>query len=82
MTRLRKFGYTDSLTGVGNRVSLQEHLELIDYRKPVSVISVDVIGWDNSEGKLPHLEREQTLLRALPRAIISTNLCRRKNLKS
>ncbi|MBR6889819.1 MAG: EAL domain-containing protein [Clostridia bacterium] len=64
VSRLKRLGYIDTLTGVGNRVSLHEHLEGVDHTRPVSVISVDVIGWDNGEGKLPHLEKEQTLLRA------------------
>ena len=64
VSKLKRLGYIDTLTGVGNRVSLHEHLEAVDHAKPVSVISVDIIGWDNGEGKLPHLEKEQTLLRA------------------
>ncbi len=64
ISRLRKLGYTDSLTGVGNRVSLQEHLERIDPSGSLGVVCLDVIGWDDQTGKLPHLEREQTLLRA------------------
>ena len=62
--RLRRLGYTDPLTGVGNRVSLKEHLEEIDYSKPCAVVCIDVIGWDNEDGKVLHLEKEQTLLRA------------------
>ena len=62
--RLRKLGYIDTLTGAGNRVSLQEHLETMDYSRPVGIISIDMIGWDNNEGKMAHLEREQTLVRA------------------
>lgn len=63
VSRLRRIGYTDTLTGVGNRVSMQEHLEGIDLSRPLGLICVDVIGWANDEGKLPHLEKEQTLLR-------------------
>lgn len=64
VSKLKRLGCIDTLTGVGNRVSLQEHLEQLDHGKAMSVICVDVIGWDDAEGKLPHLEREQTLLRA------------------
>ena len=62
--RLRRLGYTDALTGVGNRVSLQEHLENIDHGESLAIMCLDVIGWDNDEGKVLHLEKEQTLLRA------------------
>lgn len=64
VSKLKRLGYIDTLTGVGNRVSLHEHLEQLDHGKAMSVICVDMIGWDDAEGKLPHLEREQTLLRA------------------
>ena len=64
VSKLKRLGYIDTLTGVGNRVSLQEHLEQLDRSRPVSVIAVDVIGWDDNQGKIPHLEKEQTLLRA------------------
>lgn len=64
VSRLRRLGYIDSLTGAGNRVSLKEHIEVLDYSKSLGIISVDLIGWDDSEGKALHLEREQTLLRA------------------
>ena len=64
VAKLKRLSYIDTLTGVGNRVSLLEHLKSIDRSKSVSVTAVDVIGWDNPEGKLQHLEREQTLLRA------------------
>ena len=61
--RLKRIGYTDALTGVGNRVSLHDRLEELDTQKSLGVIAVDVIGWDDSAGKMPHLENEQTLLR-------------------
>ena len=61
--KLKRLGYIDTLTGVGNRVSLHEHLVQLDHARPVSVISVDVVGWDIPEGKVPYLEKEQTLLR-------------------
>lgn len=64
VSKLKRLGYIDTLTGVGNRVSLHEYLESVNHSKPVCVISVDVVGWDNASGKLPHLEKEQTLLRA------------------
>ena len=64
VSRLRRLGYIDALTGAGNRVSLKEHIDVLDYDKPLGVISVDLIGWDDAEGKALHLEREQTLLRA------------------
>lgn len=62
--KLRRLGYIDTLTGVGNRVSLQEHLEQLNPQNSLHVISVDVIGWDDGDGKLPYLEKEQTLMRA------------------
>ena len=64
VSKLRRLGYIDTLTGVGNRVSLHDHLEQVDRTRPISILSVDVIGWDDAEGKLPYLEKEQTLLRA------------------
>ena len=62
--KLRRLSYIDTLTGVGNRVSLHEHLEQIDRTKSVNVMAVDVIGWDDAEGKQPYLEKEQTLMRS------------------
>ena len=64
VSRLRRLGYVDSLTGAGNRVSLKEHIDVIDHDQALGVITVDLVGWDNGEGKALHLEREQTLLRA------------------
>jgi len=64
VAKLKRLGYIDTLTGVGNRVSLHEHLELVDRARSVSAICVDVMGWDSAEGKNPYLEREQTLLRS------------------
>lgn len=61
--KLKRLGYIDTLTGVGNRVSLHEHLVQLDRARPVSVVSVDVIGWDIPEGNPAYLEKEQTLLR-------------------
>lgn len=63
ISRLRRIGYTDTLTGAGNRISLQEHLEKIDLHRSMGLICLDVIGWVNDDGKLPHLEKEQTILR-------------------
>lgn len=63
ISRLRRIGYTDTLTGAGNRISLQEHLEKIDLHRAMGLICLDVIGWVNDDGKLPHLEKEQTILR-------------------
>ena len=62
--KLKRMGYIDTLTGVGNRVSLHERLEQIDHSKPVDVVTVDVIGWDDDTDKLLYLEKEQTLMRA------------------
>lgn len=64
INRLRRLGYTDSLTGVGNRISLMEHLDRIDPAGSLGIMILDVIGWDDRTGKLLHLEKEQTLLRA------------------
>ena len=61
--RLKRIGYVDTLTGVGNRVSLQEYLSRLRPDKSISVLYCDVIGWDNGEGKPQHMENEQTLLR-------------------
>lgn len=61
--RLMHIGYKDALTGVGNRLALQEHLSHIEPKKSISVIYFDVIGWRNGEGKQQHLETEQTVLR-------------------
>jgi len=62
--KLKRLGYIDTLTGVGNRVSLYEHLEQIDRARSFNIMTVDVIGWDDPSGKLPYLEKEQTLMRA------------------
>ena len=62
--KLKRLGYIDTLTGVGNRVSLHEFLEQIDRARSVNVMAVDVIGWDDATGKLPYLEKEQTLMRS------------------
>jgi len=62
--KLKQLGYIDTLTGVGNRVSLHEHLTRLDKTKAVTAIAVDIIGWDDPEGKPLYLEKEQTLLRA------------------
>lgn len=62
--KLKRLGYIDTLTGVGNRVSLHEYLEQIDHAKSINIIAVNVIGWDDPEGKPPYLEREQTLIRS------------------
>ncbi len=62
--KLKRLGYIDTLTGVGNRVSLHEHLEQIDRLRSVNVMAVDVIGWDDPADKLPYLEKEQTLMRS------------------
>ena len=64
VSKLKRLSYIDTLTGVGNRVSLHEYLEMVDRARSLSVTSVDVIGWDNSEGKLAYLEKEQSLMRA------------------
>ena len=64
VSRLRKIGYTDVLTGAGNRVSLKEHIALLHPEHALGVLAVDVVGWNEQEGKLLPLEREQTLLHA------------------
>ena len=64
VAKLKRLSYIDTLTGVGNRVSLHEYLEMVDRAKSFSVISVDVIGWDKGNGKMPYLEKEQSLMRA------------------
>ena len=61
--RLMRIGYKDSLTGVGNRLALQEHLYQIEEKSSLSIIYFDVIGWRNGEGKQHHLEIEQTVFR-------------------
>lgn len=60
--RLERIGYTDALTGTGNRISLQEHLEAMDPAASVGIVYCDVLGWA-MDGGPKHLEREQTLLR-------------------
>ncbi|MBQ9039758.1 MAG: EAL domain-containing protein [Clostridia bacterium] len=62
--KLKRLGYIDTQTGVGNRVSLHEYLEQIDRSKSIGMVAVDVIGWDDGTDKLPYLEKEQTLMRA------------------
>ena len=63
VSRLMRIGYKDTLTGVGNRLALQEHLAEIPIETSLSIIYFDVIGWRNGEGKQHHLEMEQTVLR-------------------
>ena len=64
VVKLKRLSYIDTLTGVGNRVSLHEYLEQIDRAKSINITAVDVIGWDDPTGKLPYLEKEQTLMRS------------------
>ena len=64
VSKLKRMGYIDSLTGAGNRMSLHEHLKRLDREKAISVICVEVIGWDDAEGEQSHLERDQALVRA------------------
>ena len=61
--KLMNIGYKDALTGVGNRLALQEHLDHIDVKRSISILYCDVIGWRNGEGKQPHMEVEQTVFR-------------------
>ncbi|MBQ6384575.1 MAG: EAL domain-containing protein [Lachnospiraceae bacterium] len=62
--RLERIGYTDSLTGAGNRASLQAALEQLDRNASFGVIYCDVIGWSENVGAPHHFREEQEYLRA------------------
>ncbi len=60
--KLEKVGYSDVLTGTGNRLSLHEHLESIDRNKSIGIFYCDVIGWERSDNRPEHFDDEQMLL--------------------
>ena len=61
--RLEKIGYTDRLTGAGNRMSLQEHLEALNPLESLGIIYLEVLGWKIEDERLEHRKDEQKLLR-------------------
>ena len=61
--RLEQIGYVDKLTGAGNRLSLQEHLECLEIEKSLGLIYCEVLGWVTHDERPEHLRDEQKLLR-------------------
>ena len=62
--RLEKIGFKDRLTGTGNRMSLQEHLEELDPKVSIGIIYCEVVGWEVEDNRPEHLQDEQKLLHA------------------
>ncbi|MBQ9168200.1 MAG: EAL domain-containing protein [Oscillospiraceae bacterium] len=62
--KLEKIGYSDNLTGTGNRLSLHEHLETLDRTGSIGMIYCDVFGWNVEDGRPEHMEQEQMLIHA------------------
>ncbi|MBQ9168199.1 MAG: EAL domain-containing protein [Oscillospiraceae bacterium] len=60
--KLEKIGYSDSLTGAGNRLSLHEHLETLDHDRPVGILYCEVLGWLVDDRRPQHLKQEQMIL--------------------
>ena len=56
--RLERIGYTDPLTGTGNRASLQEHIDAINPNASVGIIYCDALGWDYEDDRPEHLDRD------------------------
>ena len=61
--KLEKIGYLDRLTGTGNRMSLQEHMENLDHSLNLGMVYAESICWDVDDGRVEHLKEEQRLLR-------------------
>ena len=61
--RLERIGYTDSLTGTGNRISLQEYLEHLNPEEAIGVIYCDAISWDIEDDKPQRIRHDMMLLK-------------------
>ena len=61
--QLEQIGFTDKLTGAGNRRSLQEHLEKIDPQNSLALIFCETISWNIEDSRPEHLKEEQMLIR-------------------
>ena len=59
--RLERIGYTDPLTGVGNRVSLQEYLEALEPDESIGILYCDALGWDYEDDRPEHLDKDMVL---------------------
>ena len=62
--KLERIGYSDSLTGAGNRLSLHEHLETMDHEQSVGILYCEVLGWLVDDRRPQHLKQEQMILHA------------------
>ncbi len=62
--KLEQIGFSDNLTGTGNRLSLQNRLEHLDEANSIGMVYCDMMGWDVDDGLPEHLEHEQMLLHA------------------
>lgn len=62
LRKFQKIGYSDSLTGAGNRLLLQSQLEKIDADSSVGLIYCDVLEWDVEDGRPEHLEEQQMVI--------------------
>lgn len=62
--RLRHVGYTDRLTGAGNRQGLQEFIDRMNPAASLGVISCEVIGWIEADSRPLHLQPEMMFVQA------------------
>ena len=60
--RLEKIGYTDRMTGAGNRLSLQDHLEELNENEPVGALYCETIAWEDTHPNSSQVKEEQALL--------------------
>ncbi|MBQ9157590.1 MAG: EAL domain-containing protein [Eubacterium sp.] len=64
INQLERIGYSDTLTGAGNRRGLQNLLERIDHRESVGLAYLDVFAWNIADSRPEHLKREQMIIHA------------------
>ncbi|MBQ9015239.1 MAG: sensor domain-containing phosphodiesterase [Firmicutes bacterium] len=62
MHRLEQTGYSDSLTGAGNRLSLQNHLEKLNREESLGLLYCDAVDWIREDGALEHLDHDQLVI--------------------
>lgn len=58
-SRLTLSGQTDTVTGLGNRAGLQEHMKGLNSAESIGVIYLTALGWDIADGHMDHISREQ-----------------------
>ena len=62
VTKLERVGYSDVLTGTGNRLGMHEYLESLSKDKNIGILYCDVIGWERADDNPEHMEAEQLLI--------------------